>query len=42
MSGRKHLLAKQILDDRTFGQRAADRMRNTMGAWPFVFAFLPP
>jgi len=35
----KHPLAKQIVDDRTFGQRAADRMRNTMGSWPFVFAF---
>jgi uncharacterized membrane protein len=21
------------------GERAADRMRNTMGSWPFVFAF---
>jgi uncharacterized membrane protein len=35
----KHPKAKQIIDDRTFGQRAADRMRNTMGSWPFVFAF---
>lgn len=23
----------------TFGERAADRMRNTMGSWPFVFSF---
>ena len=26
--------------DLTFGQRAADIMRNSMGSWPFVFAFL--
>jgi uncharacterized membrane protein len=26
-------------DDLTFGERAADRMRNTMGSWPFVFCF---
>lgn len=25
--------------DLTFGERAADRMRNTMGSWPFVFSF---
>ena len=23
----------------SFGERAADRMRNAMGSWPFVFAF---
>lgn len=23
----------------TFGERAADRMRNTMGSWTFVFSF---
>jgi len=23
----------------TLGERAADRMRNTMGSWPFVFGF---
>jgi uncharacterized membrane protein len=23
----------------SFGERAADRMRNTMGSWPFVFGF---
>ena len=27
-------------DDRTIGERAADRMRNSMGSWPFVFAFM--
>ena len=27
-------------EERTFGQRAADQMRNGMGSWPFVFAFL--
>lgn len=26
--------------DRTAGQRAADILRNGMGSWPFVFAFL--
>lgn len=26
--------------DRTTGQRAADVLRNGMGSWPFVFAFL--
>jgi uncharacterized membrane protein len=26
-------------DDLTLGERAADRMRNMMGSWPFVFAF---
>ena len=26
-------------DQLTLGERAADRMRNTMGSWPFVFAF---
>ena len=24
-------------DELTLGERAADRMRNTMGSWPFVF-----
>ncbi len=27
-------------DSRTFGERAADLMRNGMGSWVFVFAFL--
>jgi uncharacterized membrane protein len=26
-------------DQLTVGERAADRMRNVMGSWPFVFAF---
>ncbi|HEY5120971.1 MAG TPA: hypothetical protein VII84_05305, partial [Acidimicrobiales bacterium] len=26
-------------NDLTFGERAADRMRNVMGSWPFVFSF---
>jgi uncharacterized membrane protein len=26
-------------DQLTVGERAADRMRNTMGSWPFVFVF---
>lgn len=26
-------------DQLTLGERSADRMRNTMGSWPFVFAF---
>lgn len=26
--------------DRTLGQRSADALRNGMGSWPFVFAFL--
>jgi uncharacterized membrane protein len=26
-------------DDLTLGERAADRMRNVMGSWPFVFGF---
>ena len=26
--------------DLTRGQRAADKMRNSMGSWPFVFGFL--
>ena len=26
-------------DQLTLGERAADRMRNTMGSWPFVFVF---
>lgn len=26
-------------DQLTIGERAADRMRNTMGSWPFVFGF---
>jgi uncharacterized membrane protein len=26
-------------EDLTLGERAADRMRNMMGSWPFVFAF---
>ena len=25
--------------DLTLGERAADRMRNMMGSWPFVFSF---
>lgn len=25
--------------DLSFGERSADRMRNTMGSWPFVFGF---
>lgn len=27
-------------DELTIGERAADRMRNSMGSWPFVFAAL--
>ena len=27
-------------DDLTIGERAADRMRNAMGSWSFVFGFL--
>lgn len=27
-------------DKLTLGQRAADRLRNGMGSWPFVFGFL--
>jgi uncharacterized membrane protein len=26
-------------EELTLGERAADRMRNTMGSWPFVFSF---
>jgi len=26
-------------DQLTLGERAADRMRNVMGSWPFVFCF---
>jgi uncharacterized membrane protein len=26
-------------DDLSLGERAADRMRNIMGSWPFVFSF---
>jgi uncharacterized membrane protein len=26
-------------DDLSLGERAADRMRNIMGSWPFVFGF---
>jgi uncharacterized membrane protein len=26
-------------DELTLGERAADRMRNVMGSWPFVFCF---
>jgi uncharacterized membrane protein len=26
-------------DDLTLGERSADRMRNVMGSWPFVFCF---
>jgi uncharacterized membrane protein len=26
-------------DQLTFGERAADRMRNTMGSWSFIFGF---
>jgi uncharacterized membrane protein len=26
-------------DDLSFGERSADKMRNAMGSWPFVFAF---
>ena len=26
-------------EDLTLGERAADRMRNMMGSWPFVFCF---
>jgi uncharacterized membrane protein len=26
-------------DELTLGERAADRMRNVMGSWPFIFAF---
>ncbi len=26
-------------EDLTVGERAADRMRNLMGSWPFIFAF---
>ncbi len=26
-------------DDLSFGERSADRMRNMMGSWPFVFCF---
>jgi uncharacterized membrane protein len=26
-------------DDLSFGEKAADRMRNGMGSWPFVFTF---
>jgi len=26
-------------DELTLGERAADRMRNMMGSWPFVFCF---
>ena len=26
-------------DQLTFGEKAADRMRNVMGSWPFVFGF---
>ena len=26
-------------DDLSLGERAADRMRNMMGSWPFVFGF---
>ena len=27
-------------EDLTLGERAADRVRNSMGSWPFVFGFL--
>jgi uncharacterized membrane protein len=27
-------------DELTFGERAADRLRNTMGSWRFVFGFI--
>jgi uncharacterized membrane protein len=26
-------------EELTLGERAADRMRNIMGSWPFVFSF---
>lgn len=26
-------------DQLTFGERAADKMRNAMGSWPFIFVF---
>jgi uncharacterized membrane protein len=26
-------------DELSFGERAADRMRNAMGSWPFIFIF---
>jgi uncharacterized membrane protein len=26
-------------DELSLGERAADRMRNIMGSWPFVFSF---
>ncbi len=31
---------KQHKQSLTTGERAADRLRNGMGSWPFVFAFL--
>lgn len=31
---------KKVKDNLTPGQRAADRMRNGMGSWAFVFLFL--
>jgi uncharacterized membrane protein len=35
---RKHP-AVRTGDQLSLGERAADRMRNTMGSWPFVFSF---
>ena len=32
--------AVRVGEDLTLGERAADKMRNSMGSWPFVFGFL--
>ena len=37
---RRHRGASGSDDPRTLGERSADRMRNGMGSWPFVFVFL--
>ncbi len=39
MNWRKHP-GVRTGDELTLGERSADRMRNGMGSWPFVFGFL--
>ncbi len=40
MTGWHHHPAVRSGGQLTLGERAADRMRNGMGSWPFVFAAL--
>jgi uncharacterized membrane protein len=36
----RHPVVRQAMDDRTLGERVADRIAGFGGSWPFIFLFL--